>query len=148
MKALVAYSDSDEEYEGKAATDEQNFCENASHSDPVATSESQKEEPKLITHTQEKQSRLPRLPWTSDFYQDEWLCHVYIPGTFSQAETVHRTREMDKLIRDSCPDPWQSLMMSDTLHISLTRPIVLRRHERSSLIQQARDAVLDIGLKR
>lgn len=106
----------------------------------VAYSDSEEEEAP-------RRSALPPLDLAPAGYQNEWLSYAFLPGTFSP-DAVPIDRALRDLLRRSCPPSWTLLPVDDALHISLTRPIVLRKHEESLFTQCVSDAVRASGVRR
>lgn len=72
--------------------------------------------------------KLPPVALESEGYRNEWLSYVYIPVSLD-LEDMWRRVETPKAVL---------LEIIDHLHISLTRPLVLRKHEQQPLYEQVR----------
>ena len=90
---------------------------------------------------------LPPLDLTPNGYQNEWLSYAFLPGT-SRSNAVHIDHALRQLLQRSCPPSWTLLPVDDALHISLTRPIVLRKHEEPLFTQCVDDALRASGVRR
>ncbi|WFD00379.1 poly(U)-specific 3'-to-5' RNA exonuclease [Malassezia yamatoensis] len=135
MKPLVAYSDSDEEAHG--LIDQQTDSSNLEQFELKAHTDKSTFQTFAESNDGES-SRLPALRWGKTPYENSWLCHVYIP--------VKLTRNFHHLLRQNTPEGWNYIMDQAALHLSLTRPIVLQRHETQAFLHGVRDAVKKSGI--
>lgn len=72
--------------------------------------------------------KLPPVALESEGYRNEWLSYVYLPVPLD-LEDLRRRVETPKAVL---------LEVIDHLHISLTRPLVLRKHEQGPFYEQVR----------
>lgn len=88
---------------------------------------------------EEERRRLPALQLSNSGSQDEWLSHIYIPSMYFIlfAYPVPVDDKLQRLLEQCDGIKWALLPTSEPLHISLTRPILLRKYEQPWFVQQA-----------
>ncbi|SHO79594.1 Hypothetical protein MSYG_3944 [Malassezia sympodialis ATCC 42132] len=98
----------------------------------------------------ETEAPLPKLPPLSmgdEGYKNEWLSFVYVPVPYSLSGLPSL---LEKVVAHS-----HDLMLAydhmdhePSLHVSLTRPIILRKHEERSFAEEVLQAVKSLSLPR
>lgn len=74
--------------------------------------------------------------------QGDWLCYVFVPLS-SDSESIRLLRKAFRILNDlpSVKEHDEKLERVKQPHISLTRPILLRRHECDRLLPLVREAI-------
>lgn len=96
-------------------------------------------------------SRLPPLDIHDTSYKNEWLSFVYVPGTCSFFNSVpYSLQGLSSLLDKVAAQSHELCLISDPsqLHVSLTRPIILRKHEESAFAEEVVQAAKALPLSR